>query len=34
MKKISSTAKTPAAVIANNITNGKFRVFMQYVLSA
>lgn len=34
MKKISSTVKNPAAVIANNITGGKFRVYMEYVLSA
>jgi hypothetical protein len=34
MKKISSSAKTPAAVIANNLTNGKLLVYMEYVLSA
>lgn len=34
MKKISSTAKNPAVVIANNLTAGKFRVYMEYVLSA
>lgn len=34
MKKISSTAKTPVAVIANNITAGKFSVFMEFVISS